>query len=561
MERRRSHALAAVLPLLQLAGAGASEICVPVNATCSEVDLEAALHYACEKLNCATIEPGGYCYSVKHVQTLEQRARWAFTMYALNVGYCAFQHNGSKCGEQRECHTTRTQCDVCPPSPPPPPPCPPPIPPSPPPPPPPPPLPPPPSPSPPCPGPPPPSPPPNPPPPRGGGDSNTIWYILAAAGASVLVAAAVCFARVRRARLDAAADSSGPMLGKTALNHSPPHSSPPSVRAPSTVADFPVRRAGDHYRVVGRLGKGQYGEVWHVRRDRDGREAAVKYIECESQEAFRDASCEKLLIEELPSHPSIIRFLKLSDDDLREIDVAVGYAPDDGRSDSPAQQEADQPWDRSVVPAKAHLKYVRIHMEFFREGDMGKELSNRRATDSLISPELLLVWMRQLLDALRVIHNRHPSPIVHRDIKPENILLALSMKRLVLGDFGVARLMNATVSKSLQGTLQYMAPECFRYDWSTASDIWSVAVVIHDAATLLPPRSPVYPSMVQPWPEKYVRVPRLLRLGESCVTVLQAMLASNPDHRMSAVDALRALDGVQDRPPPGDGITTPLLAE
>ena len=79
--------------------------------------------------------------------------------------------------------------------------------------------------------------------------------------------------------------------------------------------------------------------------------------------------------------------------------------------------------------------------------------------------------------------------VLHRDIKPENILLN-SKGQTKLTDFGISRDLNSTVAMAATfvGTATYMSPErALGQDYSYASDIWSLGMVIYEMATLRPP--------------------------------------------------------------------------
>jgi serine/threonine protein kinase len=54
----------------------------------------------------------------------------------------------------------------------------------------------------------------------------------------------------------------------------------------------------------------------------------------------------------------------------------------------------------------------------------------------------------------------HKNKILHRDLKPENILLGNSGK-LKLGDFGISRMFNTDIQKTISqiGTMNYVSPE------------------------------------------------------------------------------------------------------
>jgi serine/threonine protein kinase len=80
----------------------------------------------------------------------------------------------------------------------------------------------------------------------------------------------------------------------------------------------------------------------------------------------------------------------------------------------------------------------------------------------------------------------HAEGVVHRDVKPSNILLGAD-GRALLGDFGVARVVDATtmtIDGTTIGTVAYMAPEQLEdHLVGPAADIWSLGIVLLECLT------------------------------------------------------------------------------
>ena len=100
------------------------------------------------------------------------------------------------------------------------------------------------------------------------------------------------------------------------------------------------------------------------------------------------------------------------------------------------------------------------------------------------------------IDLCRALELCQRYNIIHRDIKPANIFVS-ETGDYKLGDFGVARIANASTGASTRaGTVKYMAPEVFRGEKYTSNvDIYSLGLVMYQL--LNANRLPFYPSYPQ----------------------------------------------------------------
>jgi serine/threonine protein kinase len=101
--------------------------------------------------------------------------------------------------------------------------------------------------------------------------------------------------------------------------------------------------------------------------------------------------------------------------------------------------------------------------------------------------------LRCALEIASALDRAHRNGIVHRDLKPGNIMLTKT--GAILLDFGVAKLVNATVfgsetiaavteAGSIVGTLQYMAPEQLEGKAADArTDIFAFGAVLYEMLT------------------------------------------------------------------------------
>ncbi|MFI1714558.1 ABC transporter substrate-binding protein [Streptomyces litmocidini] len=162
-----------------------------------------------------------------------------------------------------------------------------------------------------------------------------------------------------------------------------------------------------------------------------------------------------------------------------------------------------------------------------------------------------------VLDALTAAH---AARIVHRDIKPDNVLLAKD--RVVLTDFGIAHLADATTKLShsgiVIGTPQYMPPEQLDGKRPTpANDLWALGATLYHAVEGHPPfeAEGLHALAVA----VFTRPHRPPVHAGPLAPVLDALLTKDPGRRVGAAEAAEMLRGVLMSATPS--VATPTLPD
>jgi serine/threonine-protein kinase len=224
------------------------------------------------------------------------------------------------------------------------------------------------------------------------------------------------------------------------------------VDAPGPHAtDVATRRIADEepgetfgkYRLLRRLGRGGMGTVYQARDTKLNLEVALKRITAgrlaDDQDVRRFYS-EAELAAGL-SHPDIVRIYEVDEQDGEHY----------------------------------------LSMELVAGGSLVDRLPEYAAD----TPALL----RMMAAVCRAVHYAHQRQVLHCDLKPANILLDRD-GRPRLTDFGVARRLRvggSAESDVVEGTPAYMAPEQADGRPTTASDVYSLGVILYE---LLAGRTP-----------------------------------------------------------------------
>jgi serine/threonine-protein kinase len=199
------------------------------------------------------------------------------------------------------------------------------------------------------------------------------------------------------------------------------------------------------YRLLAELGRGGMGVVWRARDERLGREVAVKVVHdwvAADRDLKRRFELEWAALARL-QHPHIVRLYDVAEDHGRTLLVMELV---EGRTLAELLAGRTLGWDdarRVAAPIAAALAYA------------------------------------------------HGRGVVHRDLTPANILVEQESGRVVVSDFGLARLAragSAPVSGVLAGTPEYWSPEqAAGQETGPPSDLYSLGCLLHRLLTGAPP--------------------------------------------------------------------------
>jgi serine/threonine protein kinase len=270
------------------------------------------------------------------------------------------------------------------------------------------------------------------------------------------------------------------------------------------------RLVAGRYRITGRLGRGGMGTVWRADDELLGRQVAVKELHAEGEEtrALREARTVAQI-----RHPNVI--------------VLFDVVEEEGR-----------PW---------------IVMELID----GRSLADVLAQDGPLSPREAARVGAAVTGALRAAHARG---VLHRDIKPGNVLIERGTGRVVLTDFGIARVAGTTTltrAGDFVGSPEYTAPERMSgQPAGPASDLWSVGVLLCAAVLGRSPfRRDSLGEVLHAVVFDEIRPPE--RAGP-LLPVVEALLRREPERRLAAEETEALLGAYADTGVPPATVPVPV---
>lgn len=265
-----------------------------------------------------------------------------------------------------------------------------------------------------------------------------------------------------------------------------------------TLADTFINQCLGRYRIVERIGAGGMARVYKARDTNLDREVAIKILHDHLAEdsTFKDRFDREARLVASLNHPNIIQIFDYATVDLGDRLVAYMVMP--------------------YIPGRT----------------LKEELDDLCASGQRMSTERVRAIM---LDITAALHYAHNKGMVHRDVKPGNILFD-EHNRAVLGDFGIARLAQAsslTNDGATVGTPTYLSPEqAAGMPVDGRSDLYALGVMLYEMLTGTPPFAGDSAIAVI---LKHINQPVAsitpIHANPALNTFVQRALAKNPDDR------------------------------
>jgi serine/threonine protein kinase len=254
------------------------------------------------------------------------------------------------------------------------------------------------------------------------------------------------------------------------------------------------RSVKSKYRLLGLVGRGQFGRVFCAIHRATGEMVALKQVDPERFSTAKFLRELRFLV--TLSHPNVVSW--------------QGYD---------------------------HFEEGRyLVMDYCEGGNLRHWLNQRDGLRSTGAHQVPLgETIGVMRDVLEGLAHAHSHGIIHCDVKPENILLhwCNGVWQARLSDFGIACMSHESSGKqdSLHGSPAYMAPERFFGEMTTASDIYAVGVVWFELLTGDRPFSGAPGELIQAHREQTIALPEDLPVPWQ--VLLRKALHKNPQERFA----------------------------
>jgi len=272
-----------------------------------------------------------------------------------------------------------------------------------------------------------------------------------------------------------------------------------------------IGRVIGQYRIVGHLGKGGMGTVYHAVDESLERDVAIKVLnpDLADTEILKRFRAEATILARL-NHPSIATIYELL------------------------------PWETGLL----------MVMEFVR----GRTLEQIAVSTGRMQPELAASLVREVLSALA---HAHRAGIVHRDIKPANVMVSEHGLVKVM-DFGIARVRGKEQAADgyMMGTPAYMPPEqVLGQKVDGRADLYAAGVMLFRFVTgTLPFKAETATAVLLQQVSEPPPIPRVdgETLPAWCGSILHRALAKSPAERFQTAEEFRQALGEATGAPTAD---------
>jgi len=181
---------------------------------------------------------------------------------------------------------------------------------------------------------------------------------------------------------------------------------------------------------------------------------------------------------------------------------------------------------------------VNLVLEYISGGELFDQIVSRGSFGEKDARKIV----SQILNGIGYLHG---LGVAHRDLKPENLLCSIEDERVVVSDFGLAKIFSrGELLKTHCGTPHYAAPEIVRGDltYDMMCDMWSIGVItfvllsgcfpFHSDDEEILKKLIVNANFTFP-PEQWSNI------SDKAKNFIRSLLVVDASKRMTAADALR----------------------